>query len=379
MIMDHLKEALTRLENKGRLRSLSSAQGVDFTSNDYLGFATHPELVKAGELFFSQGGAVGSAASRLLHGYMDEHFQLEAYAADYFEAPASLFFSTGFQANMALMSALAQRGDAIIFDSLIHASSRDGIQASLAKHYRAAHNDLNAYEEALKKAREAVKGQLWVAVEAVYSMDGDDAPLDELYTLCQHYGATLIIDEAHGVGVCGATGKGVSEALVKTHGYDGIICVHTCGKALGAAGGLVCASKSVIEYLVNTARGFIYTTAPMPIQAHMVRCALELLQTPQGQRQRQKLFSNCAALKTHLGGLGSHIVPVVIGEDQCAVNISDFMRDRGYDVRAIRPPTVPHGSARLRVSLNADLSVEEINGFCDALSEARSVIEGKAA
>ena len=357
------------LKAQGRYRRCSiSDSGIDFTSNDYLAFAQLPILQEAAISFFQAGGAVGSAASRLLRGYMDEHSALEKFAQTYFSAPSALFFISGFQANYTLLTTIADRGDVVIFDSLIHASSRDGVQASLAKHIRAEHNDLSSYELSLKKAKEMARGQIYIAVESVYSMDGDEAPLAALYELACAYDAILIIDEAHGVGVSGPNGKGLSESLVEREGYERIITVHTCGKALGAAGALICGREDIIDYMINAGRGFIYSTASMPVQAHIVRKSLELLQAEQGIKQRQKLSVICKLAKELLGGHGTHIVPVMIGDDAQALRVSQAMQDKGYDVRAIRYPTVPKGSARLRVSLNADLSEEDLRGFCEALS-----------
>ena len=313
---------LKRLEEQGRYRSLSSeVRGVDLTSNDYLGLAGGDYLRESARRFFEEGGAVGSGASRLLRGHHEAHLELEAFAADYFGAERALFFASGFQANIALFQALPARGDVIVFDELVHASARQGIQASAAKHIKARHNDTQDFEDALKRAKELVSsgGQIWIAVESVYSMDGDFAPLESLYALAVAYDAVLIVDEAHGVGVCGPRGKGVSEVLVQAHGYERLITLHTCGKAIGVAGGLVCGSADVIEYLINTARGFIYSTAPMPVQAHLVQKSLEFIGSEEGRQRRQSLASVCDCVKLKLGGEGSHIVPIILGADEVAL------------------------------------------------------------
>jgi 8-amino-7-oxononanoate synthase len=370
--MHHFDTALTALKAQDRYRSLRAAgDGVDFTSNDYLCFARHPVLTAAAAQYFADGGAVGAGASRLLRGDMDAHMALEAYAADYFGSDKALFFASGSQANYALLTALPSRHDVIIYDELIHASSRDGIQASAAKRLRAAHNDLASYEAMLQKARLSCKGQIWIAVESVYSMDGDIAPLDGLYGLAEEYDAALIIDEAHGVGVCGPSGKGVSEELIAAKGYGRIITVHTCGKALGVAGGLVCGAADVIDYMINTARAFIYTTAPMPVQAHLVQAALALLASAEGQAARVRLAVVSARAQGLLGGYGTHIVPIILGADAQAMKVARDMQAQGYDVRAIRPPSVPEGTARLRVSLNANLSEQDLTAFADQLTALR--------
>lgn len=390
------QQKLRQLEDKGRLRSLAAQPlGIDLTSNDYLGFARHPELQRAAAEFYDQGGAVGAGASRLLRGEMDAHMALEAYAAEFFGAPRCLFFSSGFQANYALFTSLPVRGDVIVYDALIHASTRDGIRASDAKSLKFAHNDLGELETALKKANEIRREAVWVAVESVYSMDGDAADLEAMHALCNQYDAYLIIDEAHGVGVCGTSGKGLSENLIlslrgeasdstrqsmdclagaRSDAWpENIIVIHTCGKALGVAGGLVCASEEVVDFLINAARPFIFSTAPMPVQAHLVQKSLELLASSEGKAQREKLTKVCTLAKGLLGGAGSHIVPIILGEDERAVKVANAMQTRGYDVRAIRPPTVPAGTARLRISLNAELSKTDLQGFADALG---SVVKG---
>ncbi len=374
--MMHFQAKLKQLEDKGRKRVLSpSNNGLDLTSNDYLGFAHHSFLKQAAIDFFEQGASVGAAASRLLRGEMSAHHALEEFAAEYFNAPAALFFANGFQANYALMTALPSRHDTIIFDSLIHASSRDGIQASPAKHSRVFHNDLEAYEAALKKARGESSGQIFVAVESVYSMDGDIAPLAELLEICQKYDAYLIVDEAHGLGVMGDQGKGVASSLSDSW-PENLICVYTCGKALGVAGGLVCAPQEIIDYIINMARPFIYSTAPMPVQAHLVQKSLELLASEEGQNRLHQLQVLCAEGQKLFGGAGSPIIPIIIGADQKALDAASVLQKQGFDVRAIRPPTVPEGTARLRVSLNANISARDLHGLSKTLSE---VLESEVA
>nr|HVY12517.1 aminotransferase class I/II-fold pyridoxal phosphate-dependent enzyme [Alphaproteobacteria bacterium] len=210
--MPSLEAQLQKLAEAGRLRKLSPAAGVDFTSNDYLGLRQHPALREAAIEALQNGLDIGAGGSRLLRGNHMAHEALEGAAAAFFGAPAALYFSTGFQANTALMTTLPQRQDVILFDGLSHASLRDGIQANQAKHIRIPHNDVNAYEEALKK--HAAPGQdCWVVVESVYSMDGDVAPLPELVKLCEKFGAWLVVDEAHATGVFGARGAGLTDGI----------------------------------------------------------------------------------------------------------------------------------------------------------------------
>lgn len=367
--MRNFQEKLGQLKGKGRYRSLALPGGVDLTSNDYLGLAGHPVLREAAIEFFQNGGPIGAGGSRLLRGHTQAHATLEDFAARFFAAPKALYFSTGFQANSALFQTLCGRHDVVVFDEFVHASAREGIQNSRAQHIRFAHNDIESYRDSLLRAKVQQKPgrQIWVAVESVYSMDGDIAPLEDLYVLAEEFDAILIVDEAHGTGVCGAQGKGVSEALVSAHGYKRLVVVHTCGKAMGVAGGLICGSEEIIDTLVNTARGFIYSTAPLPVQAHLVQKSLEIIGSDEGYARREKLQKLCVKAQQLFGGAGTHIVPILIGDDEKAVCIAHELQQKGYDIRAIRPPTVPEGTARLRLSLSADLDERVLEKFATDL------------
>jgi 8-amino-7-oxononanoate synthase len=365
--MKNLNEKLKQLKARGRLRSLQLPSGIDLTSNDYLGLADHPDLRRCAIEFFQNDGEIGAMGSRLLRGHTQAHQDLEEFSAAFFAAPRALYFANGFAANTAIFQALTDRHGTIIFDEYIHASAREGIQNSHVQQIKVQHNDLNSYEEALKKAQQK-SGQIWVAVESVYSMDGDFAPLQALYTLAEKYDAVLIVDEAHGTGVYGTQGRGCSFDLIQRHGYERIITLHTCGKAIGVAGGLVCASADVIDTLINTARAFIYSTAPMPVQAHLVHKSLEIIASADGDARRAKLFALNNAAQKLFGGAGSQVVPIVIGGDDQAVAIAKILQQKGYDIRAIRPPTVPEGTARLRLSLSAALDEKTLQEFARALA-----------
>ena len=357
--VNHFQDKLDGLKAKGRHRSLSLPNGVDLTSNDYLGLAEHPYLRDAAISYLENGGNIGAGGSRLLRGHAQEHAALEAYAAEFFVAPKTLYFSSGFQANATLFQTLCSRHDTIIFDEFVHASAREGIQNSHAQHLKAQHNDVSSFEAACKKA----KGRIWIAVESVYSMDGDIAPLVDLYDIAERYDAMLMIAEAHGTGVVGAGGKGVSEDLIARHGYDRIIVLHSCGKAIGVAGGLLCASLDIVDMMVNAARGFVYSTAPMPLQAHLVQKSLELIGSDEGKGCREQLAALSKKAQQYFGGCGTHIVPIVIGDDVACVDVAQKLQQKGWDIRAIRPPTVPEGTARLRLSLSAALDEETLSRF----------------
>lgn len=361
--MSFLKQ-LNTLKDAHQYRSMALPRGIDLSSNDYLGFRSHPALKQAALAAIEDGMALGAGASRLLRGHMPEHESLEEYAAAFFGHEKALYFSNGYQANVALFQTLPDRHDVIIFDALIHASARDGIQTSLAKHIRAAHNDVQAYEDAIKNARNNGAKNIWIAVESLYSMDGDFAPLDELYKLAQKYDAYLVVDEAHSTGVCGKNGTGLCSNFAHN---EKLITLHTCGKALGSAGGLICASAEIISYIVNKARPFIYSTAPPPLQAHITEKALALCASDAGHTARTSLLNliNYVKLNTKEWALNSkevvvqsQIIPVILGDAQKALDAAKMLQDAGYDIRAVRPPTVPKGTSRLRLSLNAGLTTE---------------------
>ncbi|HBR68318.1 MAG TPA: 8-amino-7-oxononanoate synthase [Rhodospirillaceae bacterium] len=356
--MDQFRNRLDILREKGRYRALKQGEGVDLTSNDYLGFRNHPALRAEAVEAVESGVGLGSGGSRLLRGNHEAHESLENFAAQFFGYERALYFATGFQANYALFTTLPTRHDAVLFDSLVHASVRDGIHAGQAKGVKIPHNDVNACEDAIKRLRGEVQ-QIYIAVESLYSMDGDFAPLAAFQELARQYGATLIVDEAHATGVSGEAGRGCASALPR----DNLIVLHACGKALGGAGGLVCASAEIIDILVNTARPFIFSTAPPPLQAHLAQKALELCASEEGAVRRNSLSERCEQAQQFFGGAGSHIVPIIFGDDQRTVEIAEALQKKGFDIRAIRPPTVPEGTARLRLSLSANLDKGMLDRF----------------
>lgn len=379
--MYSFSKKLGDLKAKDRYRTLGKPRGIDLTSNDYLGFKNHPALRRAAMEALESGIEIGSGGSRLLRGQTQAHEALEVFAAGFFSCERALYFSTGFQANTAIFTTLSGRHDTIIFDSLIHASAREGIQASKAKHIRVNHNDLDSYEDALERAR-GQGGTIFIAVESLYSMEGDFAKLAEIYALAQAYDAILIVDEAHATGVWGQGGRGLAYGLwqgsFQMQPAD-IVTLHTCGKALGVAGGLICASAEIVEILVNLARSFIYSTAPLPLQAVLVQEALSLAGSAEGDCLRQKLYKNCALMGNLLAQVGvdlqekdkavqaTQIIPIILGEDSRAVYLAEEMQGAGFDIRAIRPPTVPEGTARLRLSLSAELEGSILRNFSDIL------------
>ena len=355
------ERALDALFRRGRLRALEAPHGIDFTSNDYLGLAQSQELADAIVRALARGVPVGAGGSRLLRGNHPEHEVLEHEAAQFFGAETALFFGGGFIANTALLATLPSRGDLIVYDELIHASAHDGMRLSKADAVAARHNDPQSVEDAIIAWRAAgATGQPWIVIESLYSMDGDRAPLDDLAAIALRHDAMLIVDEAHATGVFGPDGRGLAAHL---EGSANVITLHTCGKALGVMGGLVLAPRPIRDFLVNRARAFIYATAPSPLVAAAVRVALQLCRSePQRREQLHRLIAfagNELRTKTPFTPSGSQIQPVIVGADAQAVALASSLKARGYDIRAIRPPTVPEGTARLRltVTLNTDETI----------------------
>ena len=367
--MQSFTAELDRLRRLHRLRSLRLPSGIDFTSNDYLGLARHPALREAVLVALDDDAVVGAGGSRLLRGHHPAHAELEAFAASFFGAERALYFGSGFVANFALFTTLAERHDAVVFDERIHASVKEGIQASPAKRYRARHNNLESFADELKRARENGARRLFIAVESVYSMDGDFAPLPELSELANRFEAILVVDEAHATGVFGTTGRGLGEGLQNARW----ITLHTCGKGLGVSGAIVCASAETIAYLINKARPFIYSTAPPPFLARAVKRALQLIDEEPWRRKRVLKLAELAhrELNGDTAFAGSQIVPVIIGDDEAALAVAENVQQAGFDVRAIRPPTVPEGTSRLRVAINALHSEDEIGALAAAIGAAR--------
>ena len=362
---------LERLKRTGRERRLTLPGGIDFTSNDYLGLSRHPALRQACMTALEEEGFASAGGSRLLRGHHPAHEHLEAFAAAFFGVEKALFMAGGFLANYALFTALAGRHDAVVFDERIHASVKEGIHASAAGGYRARHNEPEDFEAAIRRARDKGARRILVAIESVYSMDGDLAPLAELSAVAQRHDAVLVVDEAHATGVFGACGRGHGEGLDQSHW----ITLHTCGKALGVFGALVCASAEVVDYMVNTSRPFIYSTAPPPHLAAAVERALRLVDEEPWRRERVLQLARFAheRFAPHEEFAGSQIIPVVLGTEQRALNVARHLQQVGFDVRAVRPPTVPEGTSRLRISIHADHTEAQIMALAEALAVVSQV------
>lgn len=361
---------LADLAMRERRRRLLPIEGRDFSSNDYLGLAAAPELRAAVSAAIACGVPVGSGGSRLLRGNHPEHVALEQEAAAFFGREAALYFSSGYAANAALFATLPQRGDLVVHDALVHASAHEGMRLGRAECRAARHNDVEAFDAAIGAWRAAGgRGRVWIAVESLYSMDGDLAPLDDLAALARRHEAVLVIDEAHATGVFGPQGRGLAAPLA---GCDDVVTLHTCGKALGCEGALIAGPAIVREFLINRGRGFIFSTAPSPLMAAAVRAALGIVAAEDARRAAlASLVDAARAALEPLGAIAgrSQIVPLVLGEDSRAMRVAAALQQAGFDVRGIRPPTVAPGTARLRISITLNVGRADIEALAATLKE----------
>jgi 8-amino-7-oxononanoate synthase len=362
---------LDLLVSQAQLRRLSALDGIDLTSNDYLGLATDSRLKDAVVESLKRGERAGSTGSRLLSGNSRVWEELESEFAGYVGSEAALFFNSGYAANTGLLGSLLLPGDVVFSDNANHASIIDGIRLSKAHKIIFPHLNMTFLEDQLRRA--PLRGERFIVVESVYSMEGDLAPLQDLAALAGRYGAELIVDEAHATGVFGEMGRG----LVSEAGLSGrlLASVHTCGKALGSAGAFVAGSDLLKQTLVNRARPFIFSTALPPYFAAQVRAALGIVKKADYLRKRlhslvEGLRIRLKELRLNTGNSASQIIPVLLGSNRRALRVAEHLHRTGFAVRAIRPPTVPAGTARLRLSLNAGLSPGDLDRFVQSLKEA---------
>jgi 8-amino-7-oxononanoate synthase len=378
-----LLEELAALERAGlrrTLRALRERSGarvmvgdrhyVDFSSNDYLGLATDPR-VGAAALEAVRAVGTGAAAARLISGHHELHEALELALASFLGVEAALLFPSGYMANVGAIPALADRGDAIYADVLNHASLIDGCRLSRAERHVVPHADIGALERALERGGGRFRRR-WIVVEGIYSMDGDLSPLTDLVALARRADAWIYLDDAHGVGVLGPTGRGSAERAGAATEINAVM--GTLGKAFGVAGAFVAGSRVLVDYLANRARAFVYTTGTPPALAAAARTALEIA-TAEPERRNQ-LRANARALRAGLAELGwapsgpedGHIIPVVIGDAKAMVGTAATLRTAGFLVGAIRPPTVPKGTARLRLTVSAAHSTADVAALLRALA-----------
>lgn len=401
---DELMDRLQAIRAGGlhrQIRQLESAQGtrvriagrelLSFASNDYLGLANHPDLKRAAIRAVTEAGA-GSGASRLISGSLMPHDALDQAIARFKGAPAALAFSSGYTAAIGTICALCDSSDVIVLDKLVHASIVDAARLSGAKLRVFAHNDLEKLQTILRwasgagPARLSDSGQgdpppararnVLIVTESIFSMDGDRAPLREIVALKESFGAWLMVDEAHATGMIGNGGRGLADELGVGAGIE--IQMGTLGKAVGSSGGYISGSRALIDFLINRARSFIFSTAPVPAAAAAAAAGLGLIGAAEGDMLRGLLRERIAQFTEGLPGSVSvplpagAILPISIGPEDEAVRVSDALRERGILVPAIRYPSVPRGRARLRLTLSAAHTAEDVEQVLEALSAVRA-------
>ncbi len=369
-IEQRVRRRLVEIEAAGLTRRLHPPAGIDLCSNDYLGLADHPAIMaRLAEATRTHG--CGSTGSRLLRGHRDNFEAVERRFAAFKGTEAALYFGSGYAANVGVLSTFLEEGDVVFSDELNHASLIDGIRLGRARKVVFPHNDVHALEPAIE-AEQAAR-QLFLVTESLFSMEGDFAPLARYAALCDATGMALIVDEAHAVGVYGERGSGLIEEA--GCGDAVFLSVNTAGKALGVAGAFVAGPEWAIDYLVQRARSFVFSTAPPPALAEAVDSALTVIGAEPECRQRLKMLS--ARLRTLLAEAGlevppgtSQIIPIILGDNDRAVAAAAALAEQGFDVRAIRPPSVPEGTARLRLSVNVKLDDAVLERLVTALAVA---------
>jgi 8-amino-7-oxononanoate synthase len=347
----------------------NNQQYLSFCSNDYLGLANHPILIATMQEATGKAG-VGSGASNLITGHHRYHDLLEKQLAQFVDMPAALVFSTGYMANIGVLGALAGRDDAIFADKLNHACLNDGSYYSLAEFHRFAHNDVAALEKLLKASKAKRK---IIAADAVFSMDGDVAPLKEYLALCEQYDAYLYVDDAHGFGVLGQHGQGsLNHLQLKS---PRIIMMATLGKAAGVAGAFVAGEQVVIDYLIQSAKSYVYSTPAPPALSATLSASVKLIEQGDDLRAQLRLLmatlkSNLILNKWQLMPSETAVQPLLVGSNHDALKLSEYLQEKGILVPAIRPPTVPKNTARLRISLSAGHTEADVIRLAQTINEA---------
>ena len=366
------------------VREVASAQGarvrlegrevLNFSSNDYLGLANHPALKESAVQAIENFGT-GAGAARLISGSQSPHHELENVLADFKGTESALAFSSGYAAALGTIPALVGTGDVVVLDKLVHASLVDAAKLSGAKLRVSKHNDLADLARILEWAAEQGGRTLMVA-ESVYSMDGDLAPLLNLVELKEQHGAWLMLDEAHATGLYGEGRRGVAEEFGVAARVE--VQMGTLGKALGAAGGYICGSNELVDLLRHRARSFVFSTAPMPAQAAAAREGIKVVESAEGEERRTRLWSLVDELKNGLIGLGwqlpvvqSAILPLMVGAEAEAIALSEQLLEAGVFVPPIRYPTVARGEARLRITVSAAHSSDDIKKLLEVLGERK--------
>jgi 8-amino-7-oxononanoate synthase len=361
-LKEFLTNELEKLRPKGLLRELRLVKGLNFSSNNYLGLANDPRVMKASCEAVEKFGA-GGTSSRLIAGTLDIHLELEEKLAALKSKEKALVYPSGYQTNVGVISALCNSGDCIIMDRLNHASLWDGARLSGARIFVYPHRDMDGLERILKRTKGYQKKL--IITDSVFSMDGDLAPLREIVELAQEHKCWTMVDEAHATGIFGKKGSGLCELLGVESGID--IVMGTLSKALGSQGGFVCGSKELIDFLINRSRAFIYSTALSPASAGAALKALELVETE--PERRETLLNNSGLLARNLNiKSASQIIPLFVGDTAKTIELSAKLFEKGIYAPAIRPPTVPENECRLRFSLTFDHTPDDIKKLVDALS-----------
>jgi 8-amino-7-oxononanoate synthase len=364
---------LAALALQNQLRGLGAINVVNLCSNDYLGLSADSRLRETVASAIVAGLPIASTGSRLLSGNAEIWEQLEFELAQFIRTEAVLYFNSGYSANVGVLSSLIQPGDVVFSDAANHASLIDGLRLAGARKVIFPHLDMDSLERELRMKSESA-GQTFIVSESIFSMDGDCASISDLVMLAERYGAELIIDEAHATGVIGPQGRG----LVAASGFSDrvLVTIHPCGKALAGMGCFVCCSEKLKQYLINQARTFIFSTALPPYMAAQMRAAIRIVAF--ADQQRNDLGSLSAFLRNRLRESGfdigrghTQIIPIFLGENDRAVRFSGLLNEAGFGVRPIRPPSVPVGTARLRISLNAKLTTDLLARFSDVLVSIR--------
>ena len=372
-IRGRIRGELDRVRGVSQWRELEILSGVSLSSNDYLGLAARPEFKRAVLDAVERADSMGSTGSRLLSGNTREWDEIESEFARFAGTEAALYFGSGYAANVGLLSSLLQPGDLVFSDESNHASLIDGIRLSGVRKIIYPHLDLQFLEKALIEHRDA--GAKVIVTESVFSMEADMPPLEKLIELGRAHGAELIVDEAHAVGVLGPQGRGLAAHFGLER--DALAVVHTCGKALASAGAFVCGGALLKDFLINRARTFIFSTAAPPYLAGQIRAALEFVRSAdaertQLQRAGQALREELATQGFRSLGSAHHIVPVVLGDNELALRVTSRLQQNGFTVKAIRPPTVPAGTARMRISLTCRVTLAEVRRLVSPRSAKRS-------
>jgi len=372
---------LQSLRAISQFRTLENPGGIDLSSNDYLGLAYDPRLKHAAIDALANSDRVGSTGSRLLSGNAREWEELESEFAAFAGTQSALYFGSGYAANLGLLGSLLRSGDLVFSDAMNHASLIDGMRLSASSKVIYPHRDFAFLENVLRE-RAGLPGARLIVTESVFSMEGDVAPLPDLVRLAKTYGAALVIDEAHATGVYGPVGRGIAGDLGIER--DVFAIVHTCGKALASAGAFVCGSRALREFLINRARTFIFSTAMPPYMAGQIRAALQLAR--EANHERAHLCEIAGTLRDSLrragincGASSTHIVPVILGGNEPALHAASELQRAGFRAKAIRPPTVPPGTSRIRISLTSRVTREQTDRLAEVLRTACAAPPGAPA